>query len=178
VIAILLDGKDVTGSAQSVVVGQQIALKASLAKGVIIQSQSWSIPGTTVGGYNASLTKGEVVPIDFSRQTNNFYWVDSGNSRQVTYTCTLSNGQSLAASAIFNVAGPSATIVQTALGKVHIYDNRLGLGELTDNKDVGISFSATATQPKGYSGSFQWVQIIDNTEIIAKGKSVHTQRYS
>jgi hypothetical protein len=118
------DITDLTGL--SAVTGQQIALTtvAPLPSGVSISSQSWTVPGTTVGGFAATsyllgvpLTGGPL-PTDFSENSNTFYWVDAANARQVRYEVTLSDGQILDSYALFNVGGPVAPVVSVVSGSV------------------------------------------------------------
>jgi hypothetical protein len=127
--AILFGGNDITGTTQSVVVGQQIALTASygtLPSGVTVSSQSWSVGGTIVGGYTptaASYGSGSVTAATLNQKSTTFYWAYPGNSFTVTYTLNLSNGQSPPATATFNVTGPSGvTMTSTAQSQLWIDD--------------------------------------------------------
>jgi hypothetical protein len=140
-----------------------------------------------VGGYKASDEEGkkvELPPLDKDKLT--FYWWDSGDSRQVSYTYNASNGESKSATVTFNVTGPTAptdstvpfmTVVTRTDGSgVQVLDTpRLGTvlakaGVLVANVPnvpgpVGIFFRSNATLPPGYNQSFTWVQIIDDIQI-------------
>jgi hypothetical protein len=168
---ILFGGKSISG-AQSVVVGQQIVLSASysLPNCTSVASQTWNAPGTTVGNFSVVGTTGSTSPANFATSPTQFYWVDAGSSRQVTYSYTLNTGAtSQQASATFNVAGPTATVT-TLLGSVKIINNSL-IG-FDKNTDIGITFDATVTAPSGYSGSSEWGQLISNFSIAFKSPNV------
>jgi hypothetical protein len=175
---ILFDGTDITNTTQSVVVGQQIALSSSvpLPSGVTITSQSWSVPGTTVGGFNTGLTNGGPVPTNFSQGSTTFYWVTAGNPLAVTFTAHLSNGQTGAASATFNVEGPSQTLVDTAFGTTNILNNKLYLGGSGTN--IGIKFTPSSIPPSGYANTFVFVQLLDNLTWTLTGSNGHTCTWS
>jgi len=82
---IMFNGQDITGTTQSVVVGQQIALTASYGN-ITPTSQSWTVPGTTVGGFNTALTSGGPTGTNFTQQSTTFYWVGAANTQTVTFT--------------------------------------------------------------------------------------------
>jgi hypothetical protein len=90
---LLFGGQDVTNGTQTVVVGQQIALTVD-PNGLTIKSQSWTVPGTRVKGYNASAREGKVDKLtDMSQSPLIFYWVDYARSRKVVLSYELSDGQ-------------------------------------------------------------------------------------
>lgn len=173
----------------SVVVGQQIALSATVS-GVTVSSQSWSTPdGTVVGGYtNASgalpscstaqsfpppdTTGGRVLGLPPQNDSCfTFYWVDLTDANQypVTYTYTASNGNSASATVTFEVDAPSGVNVgsptegspiQAAANVAPISGSANGITQLSD----GIEALASATSlPTG--GQYQWVQLIDGSTI-------------
>jgi hypothetical protein len=128
-------GSNVTGTTQSVVVGQQIALvgtNPSLPACMSFVSGSWSaLPtgSTGVGGYtNAAgtgipdTTGGTVQPLPPNNATSyTFYWVYPGNSLQMFYSYEMSGGggyvDSTPANVTFNVTGvssPSMTALPTS----------------------------------------------------------------
>jgi hypothetical protein len=75
-------GTDITNKPQSVVVGQQIILYGDyLPSGVTVNSQSWSVPGTIVGGFNGVVTNGGSTTADLSQRSTTFYWVTAANSQ-------------------------------------------------------------------------------------------------
>jgi hypothetical protein len=183
-------GTNITGTTQSVTVGQEISLCASytVPQGLSVIAQNWtSPPGTAIGGYNASTSSGSVIRMQLLVATNNltFYWVDSGNSRTITYNYSLNNGASATASATFNVAGPSGTIVSTIIGAANVErisfpNGYLFIGGPTGtpslalygvtlsgaNTKVGITFSATGTSfPPGNPGAYSWVQLVNKDSV-------------
>ena len=162
-------GTDVTNTTQSAVVGQQIVLCASytLPSGVTVSSQSWSVPGTTVGGFTVGpgSNTGGTTPTNFNQASTTFYWVVSASSQVVVFTLNLSNGQSPTAQATFSIAGPTAVSVSTQLDQARIIAGPdLSFGNPPSS--VGIRFTASASPPSGYSNTFVWVQIINSASAV------------
>ena len=179
-------GGTVINGTQTVVVGQQIALTVSVAQpaGACISNQSWSQPqGNAVGGYtNLSGTAspgangGKLQSLPPLTSTSSapysltFYWADSGNPRPITYSYTLSNGNSNSASVTFNVVGLTGNLlfqpnmltdgsgvqVLIASGTPALSTTGIPVG----TKQVGITFTSNATPPAGYNQSFTWVQLL------------------
>jgi hypothetical protein len=127
-VQIVFGGKNITGTTQSVVVGQQIALTGSFTPppGVTVTGQSWSVAGTTVGGYSASSSSGATVGTNFSGTSTTFYWVypsTVGNPLSVTITLKLSDGTQPVGRTSFNVTGPTnGTMTSTAYNQLTIDD--------------------------------------------------------
>ena len=172
---ILRNGTNIAGTTQSAVVGQQIALTSSytLPSGVTVSSRSWSVSGTTVGGFSTG-TNGGPVATTFTLDSTTFYWVAAGNSLSVKFTLNLSNGQSPSASATFNVVGPTAPNVATSTGQVIVTTSPpLVLRFGASNANPGIRFTASATPPSGYFNTFVWVQLLDNYSISLQGNPNH-----
>jgi hypothetical protein len=189
---ILLDGQNVAGTTQNVVVGQKIALTVSISipAGLTISSESWSGPdpaGTTGGFGNGSggapdATGGAELPMPSQIcPANNpscpftYYYVKNENADQVGLSYTLSNGQQASSQVSFNVAGLSGNLILTANmptggSGVRVYitnggDPVLGiLGAPVTGGTVGISFTSNATPPSGYNQSFTWVQVISSDQ--------------
>jgi hypothetical protein len=189
---IYFGGTDITNNTESVVVGQQIALSTqyTLPSGITVQNRSWSVAGTTIGGYTASNAGGAISQPTFNQDSTTFYWVYAGNSLNVTFTLNLSDGSSPSASATFNVSGvgsPSMTAqnygslsIQTLTGCSGVptgpwleYGNYTGdaptCPEPTLSGTPGIKFIASGTQPS--SGAFKFVQLInsDNNTYTTTG---------
>ncbi len=181
---IMFGGNNVTGTTQSVVVGQQIALSASVSLPACtsVSAQQWSTPpGTAVGGYSAAPLSGSVTALPGNtNSTYTFYWVYTANPLNMTYQYTMSGGgssvSSPVATATFNVGGPTAVSVGTTTGQVVINSGPvLQFGGSLSN--IGITFTATATPPSGYSNNFKWVQLVTNdTRVLtpANGGAVQT----
>jgi hypothetical protein len=141
---IMFNGQNITGTAQNVVVGQQIALTvAGLPSGVTITSQTWAPAaigggpvglGSVVGGYNASAASGQVVdPPSLSSNTPTssgtgygitFYWVQTGTGQyQLTYSYCLASGNCSdpgQATATFNIKAPPTVSVSPSVTSVSI----------------------------------------------------------
>jgi hypothetical protein len=165
---IVFNGKNINDTTQSVVVGQQIALTASysLPSGVTVRSRSWSVAGTTVGGFDAANLGGGPKSTDFNKDSNTFYWVNAGNSLKVTFTLTLSDGSKPTAKATFNVGGAAVSKMTTPTGSVGIFSGPvLGFGP------VGIQFNPTLTTPSGDAGQFVWAQLITNNTLTLTSTS-------
>jgi hypothetical protein len=136
---------NVTNQTTNLVIGQQIALSATvtLPQGVTIQSQSWSNPaGAATGGYtNASgsapcllatncpppdTTGGKILAVLSSTDANfTFYWLEPfTDKRQITYQYLASDGTSNSATAEFTIGGvptsPSPSMDWEPLGTVNI----------------------------------------------------------
>lgn len=130
------------------------------------------MPGTIVGGFVHTNTNGGPSPINLNAQTTTFYWVTAANSQVVTVTVNFDDGTSASATATFNVVGPTAVSVATPLGQWQVNPNSSGF-ELDFgfpiSPDLGIQFNGRATSPSGYTGTYEWVQLIggDNTTFTA-----------
>lgn len=155
---------------QSAVVGQQIALTAAydLPTNLTVQSQSWPVPGTTVGGYTASVSSGATTAANFSQASTTFYWVDAGNSRNVTFNLKLSDGSTSSASVPFNVSGPTSPGMTATLNPGGVTIDSVGnniLLEFGNNSTTfGITFTPTVTQPSGVTGTFSYIQLINSEQ--------------
>jgi len=106
-------GTDITGMTESRYVGQQTVLYASYTppSGVTVNSQSWSVPGTTVGGFNDATPCGTTpcgqTATNFNQQSTTFYWTVPANFQTVTFTLNLSDGESPYGETFFDVYGPT-----------------------------------------------------------------------
>lgn len=159
-------GADITGQTESRYVGQQTVLYASytLPSGVSVSSQTWSVGGTTVGGFT-SRSSGGYTGTALNQQSATLYWLAAGNSLSVSFTLDLSNGSSSSASATFNLAGPTSPYVTTALGNWRISSApNLQLGNPDLASDYGITFNGSAASPPGDAGTYEWAQILSTYE--------------
>jgi hypothetical protein len=160
-VRIKMGNTDITNTTRNVIVGQKISLIAEVQpSGQQISNPQWTVPGTAIANYVASITKGEVTALSNpTSSTIDFYWVDGGDGRQVQYSVTI-NGQPFSGKATFNVKRPTAQIT-TSTGTIQIsaaWPSGNGLWYGVPNQ-VGISFSANVTIPTGFAGDVQWVQI-------------------
>ena len=192
---IFLSGVDVTGTTQTVVVGQQIPLTATVSapSGATVKSQSWSVPGTLVQSYNAGSTGEPIVYVtadNLRSSAATFHWIDPA-TRQVTYNYTLSDGTSGSASVTFNILAPGPSdpalpLLTADLGTVDIvrffpdkvlprppakYSEAMVFGNLFFNQ--GITITPNLSPPAGYTGTVYLLQLGSSvrTEKDAAGKS-------
>lgn len=156
------NGNDITGMTESRYVGQQTVLYAqyALPSGVSATGQSWSVDGTTVGGFTSGAIGGPL-PTQFNQQSTTFYWTVPANSQTVTFTLNLNDGETATAQATFNVAGPTSPSVTTPLGNWQESSGpSLQLGSNLSGVTPGITFNGSAATPPGDSGTYEWGQII------------------
>ena len=184
-------GTNITNTTQSVVVGQQIVLYASISlpSGGTATSYSWSIPGTIVAGYSASNSSGSVnTNVTLNQQSATYYWVFAASSQNVTFTLnyqdSTGHSQSANAQATFNIAGATGSLSSTAYSSVTIQNwtgnnNQCasvspgtylvyGSGALSSTcspATPGISFSGNVNSPNQIGGSVVLVQIINSGSV-------------
>jgi hypothetical protein len=158
-------------------------------------SQTWTMPtGTAVAGFTASSTSGSaqllqstVCPSTPNCAAKAFYWVDTGTSRQLTFTLNLDNGKSSSATVTFNVDGPRNASFTATSGRVDVWSAAvagqggtnpwLGDGNVTTLNGSGINFKVdSSTQlPTGNSGTYSWVQLIGpNLATYQPGSTTRT----
>ncbi len=143
---------------QNAVIGQQIVLTGSPGGG------TWSVPnGTAAAGwaYGAGNPPQTGGPSAFatSGTTNTFYWV-MGGRYAIKYTASGSS-----TSATFMVAAPTVTVTATIPGN----DMTSSSSGSTVTAFCGngsaptycINLHAAITPPTGYSGNYQWTQVVD-----------------
>jgi hypothetical protein len=191
---ILFGGADITGPAQSAVVGEQIALTtiAPLPSGVTITALSWTVPGTSTGGFpgNTPLmgipVPGGPLHTDSTQASITFFWADAAFLRVVQYQATLSTGETTTSSALFNVVSPTMPVDASQLGANQIVAGANGASSVVLTgvpipgfvQNVGILFSPAVTPPPGYTGDFQFVQLVDNFNIYSDGPPAPACSYS
>ncbi len=185
------NGTDITNTTQSVVTGQQIVLYGNYGPSTIVESQSWSIPGTIVAGYTASNSSGSLnTTVNLTQQSPTFYWVFAGNSQTVTFTLQYVNSQTsqvqtATAQATFNVTAPSPatpTVTLPANGNLYI-DTLTGCTSNPSGPNLvfgnisgpvpgcpgsytgspGIAFSPPSTSTP--AGTFFFVQLINGDTV-------------
>jgi hypothetical protein len=186
---ITFNGSNISGTTQSVVAGQQIALSVPTPSGYSIQSQSWSfsnqsaITGGFVNGAGTSGTQpsasaggSEASDPNLTQNSLTFYWVNPGdNGETVTYTYTLNNGQQASATATFNVGGPTGVVLQPTMKTdgtgVQVlstsYLSTTGVTVTTPQGvtgKVGIDFKASANPPSNYNQTYTFVQVLNGVQ--------------
>ncbi len=166
--SILMGTSDITGTTQTVVVGQQISLAGRVNGGNTVLNW-WTIPGTIIdqNGYTPGSQPGSPVVTD---NIVTFYWVAPGTF-QVTYLGSYPGNPSSTAAATFNVVGPTITNPNTMVtwGTPQICQAG-GLFEMVLAGPLctgqGILFSPTIQDPNGYSGSVYWGQVLTNVAFV------------
>jgi hypothetical protein len=181
---IMFNGQNITGTTQSVVVGQQIALTASYGN-ITPTSQSWTVPGTIVAGYTPSSNSGSLnTNVTLNQQSTTFYWVFATSS-QVTFTLNYGSNQTATAQATFNISAPAPATPTVSLptnGNSYIdtfagctgYPTQpfLVFGNIsgpvpgcagTYTGAAGISFSPPSTATP--SGQFFFVQLVTSDNV-------------
>jgi hypothetical protein len=171
-------GSNLTAQANTVIVGQQMNLVCQLAAGgSSLTNFQWMVPGYAVTNFYVSTdalqTNG--YPVSLSATNNQaiyFWWADGATNRVVRCSATV-NGKKVTGQATFNVVKPTA-LITTISGTVALDGNFPILnidGSLITNifalhygdLDIpGINIYKTISIPLGFSGSNQWVQIINS----------------
>jgi len=179
------DGRDIYGTNNTVVVGQQINLTNYISPNIphsAITSYKWTIPG-------ANNTTNDMAFYDYEPNANNsgytnlftptnyttnnyvnFYWSNGGANQVVTCTEVV-YGQTNTISASFNVVRPQAGILvnqgvtqgQILADTDYRFSIIYGTPFLhfgTAITDSGMTFSQTNSVPTPFTGNFSWVQII------------------
>ena len=191
-------GTDITGTTQSVVIGQQIALCATynLPSGVSVTQQSWSPDSnsTIVGGYNPSTASATIVTAQTNGQSTTFYWVTPGTS-VLSFNVVLSNSTAASATTTYNISGPNPSMPAITLptngqlntdtltgcsadpgGQYLVFGNLTGAVPQCSNPPsatgtAGIQFTPPTTQSP--PGTFFFVQLVDTDTVTysASGSS-------
>jgi hypothetical protein len=182
---ILRDDAVITSSNDTVCVGQQMNLTyvpptnyAGTATNYL-----WKIPGADNGtafkDYEPNDTNScytNLAPSDLTNSYCHFYWC--GDATNQTVTCTaIMNGNSVTESATLSLLSPTTNPIlasTNALAPIAADTNyiRYSVFKSYDsawlhfgpalNGHSGITFSQTNSSPNGFSGNFDWVQVITN----------------
>jgi hypothetical protein len=163
---------NITATTQNVIVGQQISLSVEVVGTTAeVSNIQWTVPGTRVANFVGSASSGTVTEVsNLQVSPLTFYWTDGGDNRQVTLGCRIGTTQ-FDKSATFNVKRPSASVTtETGIPKVSTCNGRL---ELSFGNAVGFTSClggpgikltrGSVTMPSGFTGDFQWAQLITGT---------------
>ncbi len=153
---------DITGTTQSVVVGQQVLLTVVLHPSLEIRSQNWTIEpeGEYVGGFVHTPTLGGPQPVTVNGETVTFYWVQPGLQRRVTYRVTMNDGETATATAVFDVEGPSLRDMVVPPVEVIVRPGAEPGSSYMSFAGNGISFQAHYNLPEGLMRNYTWVQLV------------------
>jgi hypothetical protein len=118
-ISVIGDGSETAPTPQNAVVGQQIYLTTKVdSAGIPVTSNSWTVEGTKIAGYNPSTGPTNVTRLtdaDLKKPDITFYWVYPNSVIPIVIPVTYSycvnipgmgNQCSLPADAAFNLSGP------------------------------------------------------------------------
>lgn len=154
--------QDITGTTQSVVVGQQILLNVTLHPSLAIRSQNWTIEpeGDYVGGFVHTPRRGGPQPVSQNGPTTTIYWVGAGPGRKVTYQVTMEDGETATASAVFDVKGPSLEDMVVPPVEVMVGHGSEPTSSYMSFAGTGISFRAYYDLPDGMMRNYTWVQVV------------------
>jgi len=87
----VLGGTDITNATQTVIVGQWIDLTCVPPPGISVSSETWTLSGTYVGGFDPNTLQQGInvptvsMPATSGRRTT-LYFTDSGTGVNLTYT--------------------------------------------------------------------------------------------
>jgi hypothetical protein len=192
-VVICMGSTKISGTTQSAVVGQQIALTASATNtcsanwppsGKTVQHISWSPQGTVVGDYQPSTGNTDVTDPTLTNQSATFYWAYTGQALNVTLSVDFTDNTNSMATATFNITGPTggsttATAYQGAtiqnLGSCtgHPGGIYLEFGASTGTVcqytggTVGIQFNSPSNYSNTSGGSFLFVQLVNQDQVFS-----------
>jgi len=172
-------GRDISDTTQHAVVGQQVLLEVTLHPSLDIRSQRWTIQpqGEYVGGFLHTRARGGPQPVSLNGPTTVFYWLRPGAERKVTYTLTLTSGETVTATALFDVEGPSLKDMVVPRVEVSVGPGNDPSSSYLSFAGKGISFRAHYNLPEGLFKNYTWVQLVthDVSEVkLAKESMVCT----
>ena len=149
--SITWNGKTISGTNQTVVVGEQIYLAGNPAGGI------WTVGGTYVGGYQTGASGGYLQLATLNGQDVLFYWTVQGQNT-VTYTVS-----GHVASATFTVEGPTYGGISVIATAPQVFSNNLL--KLETGTAPGMLFTGSETDNPSYPGAVSWLQIIAGGSI-------------
>ncbi len=184
-------GQDITNSQQTVIVGQQIALNG-MNTGGPFTNQYWTLNGTYVGGFSASVARGCTMQVnapDCNTPANTtgpnvtFYFVAPATAVTIRYSLTGANGAVFSASTTFNVVAPTLTgspPIASGLGPTGVLldtNSNQGPGILSlhyggGTGTPGMRFAdALNVTVAGYAYSLEWIQLVVGVNIAVTDTS-------
>jgi hypothetical protein len=179
-----------------VVVGQKVRLDVQWPAGVTPQTQSWTgLPHNTIGAFNPSASSNQAVSLPITYKGNCqtftesclvFYFVSAGATGQqtesVTYKYTLATGSGMI-QVTFAVSGPSQPNVSVDTGTVkNEMTTNFGLVVAIDGVPAaggtaGMKTQAPAPPASWPTGSYSWVQILNQYQVQYRGPQLGAQTF-
>ena len=109
--SIWMNGVNITGTTQTVVVGQQISLSGVMSDNSTPLNSVWAVGGTIIDQNGYTPGKNPNFSPNLSQQNVTFYWIAPGSNSFVSFAAD--GGQIV--SAFFNVVGPTVTNADTVV---------------------------------------------------------------
>jgi V8-like Glu-specific endopeptidase len=158
---------DIPGSPTRVVaVGQQIVLDVrDQAFGEDVETVSWTIPGTTVRGYDGTVADAKLIPLtdaDLQQPRITFYWVDAADGRTVRASFRMKSGGLAHVVHVFDVKAPTVTSFTARTGATR-FETRAGLTGIRFGKPIeapGVVWNWDVTMPPTHAGYVKDVQTV------------------
>ena len=137
----------------------------------------WGYAPLTASGKVQPFPDGQVGPCQRSLTDSclTFYWVDQGAPRTLTFSYTLSTGQTRSATVTFYVGGPTNAgigvtptplnrdLIQVVLATPLVLGTDrqvLVFGSNLPSGQRGIKLDASASLPSGNQGEYSWIQLL------------------
>lgn len=169
---IKLGSTDISNQTNTTVVGSRRILLATTSISMPITGWNWSVPGSRVADFQISSnqTVGQKVELTaLNTSTVSFVWTDAGPNLAVTCDLTI-GGEVASVSTVYNVLKPgtSIAVTESSVGVVAgIQVDALQYGIIPTDEyspvDPGIKFVTSYTNPPGFSGNYQYWQVVDST---------------
>lgn len=173
---------DVTDQTRNWVVGKPASLTAEvLPDNLTGVTYLWSIPEKTVKSYNVSDDAASTTSLsasDLAQKDVSFHWVDGADGRHVVFTVTVpaANNKTFSATTTFNVKCPTNVTMTAQTGDVNVYS--YGSAGVIIYEGEGMEFAGSCTQPTGFSGTLNWIQVITGGRRRCYNGTTHQWKYA
>jgi hypothetical protein len=175
-------GKDVTNSTSTILIGTQISLSAQLApQGTQTAANGqWTVSGCDpVGGFSVTATTGAITPLSTQGGSVVLYCTQGTGSTpmNVTYSVTLSSGETLTQQTSYVVTVPSfsVSVSQAPMPEVVFFERNVifsnGPAPLPEmlygnpHSGMSASYGPVSQAIPLTSGNYQWVQLVNLSTI-------------
>ena len=192
-------GQNVANNASNplpVIVGQRVRLDVQLPSGVTAQQPAWSgLSQNTIASFDGTASTNQKVTLPTALHANCqtftesclvWYFVSAGATGQTTesvaYNYTVSSGPATA-TVYFTVTGPTQPNVVVNTGTVrNEVSTTYGLIQTIDGVPVprgtvGMTAQAPAPPASWPTGSYSWVQILNQYQVQFLGPQLGSQTY-